>query len=379
MREYNYDPQYKYYISSSECFKSPMDENEYLVSSSATLIPPPKVEKNQIQIFDLQNETWNIIDDLRGYYYNIFTGSSVYNENPFEKPNYHTEIKPPLDFNQDNYKWNFEYNFWERLHPIYKVQESSVEKLNIEEKFKLLGISLEDLSKLIKSEINNESVSKIENQISDFINSSLEEKINLLNIDIDNIKDILQIKNILKLDNLNSLSLEEKFKLLNINIYEIKELFEIQDLQESIKNCLVELSVVNHQIQNFRSVINNSFSNIPIRYITPINVSEITVLRPTEIVNTSQKFENDNQILPAGFISISIDTGERKFGNGISQWNDLPFVPSSQRYRFSRSFETWQIENPIPGEGIECYETDTENLKIGNGFSTWDNLPYEAT
>jgi hypothetical protein len=378
MREYNYDPQYKYYISSSECFKSPMDENEYLVSSSATLIPPPTVEKNQIQIFDLQNETWNIIDDLRGYYYNIFTGSSVYNENPFEKPNYHTEIKPPLDFDQDTYKWNFEYNFWERLHPIYKVQESEVEKLDIKEKFKLLGISLEDLAKLITSEIDNEAIPKIENQISDFINKPLNEKMNLLNIDIDDLRDILEIKNTIKLNDLYNLSLEEKFKLLNINIYEIKELFKIQDLYDKISNCLAELSLVNYQIQNFRTTISNSFSNIPIRYITPINVSEITILRPTEIISTSQKFKSNDDILPSGFITISVDTGERKFTDGITKWSDLPFVPSSQRYRFSRSLETWQIENPIPGEGIECYETDTGNLKIGNGFSTWDNLPYEV-
>jgi hypothetical protein len=201
---------------------------------------------------------------------------------------------------------------------------------------------------------------------------------NLINIDIDNLKDILEIKNIFTIDHLNNLSLEEKFKLLNIDIEQIKELLQIENLRSLCKTCLVELSLVSYQIQNFRSIINNAFSNIPIRYITPVNVSEISILRPTEIINTSQKFHNDNEILPAGFVSISIDTGERKFGNGISQWNDLPFVPSTQRYRFSRSLETWQIENPIPGEGIECYETDTENLKIGNGFSTWDNLPYEG-
>lgn len=367
MREYNYDPQYKYYISSSECFKSPVDENEYLVSSSATLIPPPQVQKNQIQIFDPINEIWNIVDDLRGTYYSIFTGNSLYNENPLEKPDYHTDVKPPLDFNQDNYKWNFEYKFWERLHPIYKVQESEIESISIEQKLNLLGISIEDLKKLLQ--IDNIDT-KVYNQ----------EKITLddIDIDIDNLKNILGIKNFLKVEDFNCISLEEKLKLLNIGIEEIKELFKLEVLNYSISSCLAELSLVQHQIQNFRTVINNSFSNIPIRYITPVNVSEISILRPTEIVSTSQKFENDNQILPSGFISISIDTGERKFGDGIRQWCDLPIIPLSQRYRFSRSLEMWESENPIPAEGIECYETDTGNLKVGNGFSTWDKLPYEA-
>jgi len=377
MREYNYDPQYKYYISSSECFKSPVDENEYLVSSSATLVPPPQVQKNQIQIFDTNNETWNIIDDLRGTYYDIFTGNSLYNENPFEKPNYHTEIKPPLDYNQDNYKWNFDYNSWERLHPVYKTTENQVEKLSIEEKLNILDISVDDLKELLQNNVENNPVLELETKIKTFIESSLIEKINLINIDIDNFKDILGVNNVFKIEDLNSLSLDEKFKLLNIDIGEVKQLLRIGDLELKIKDCLCELTLITHQIQNFRSIITNSFSNIPIRYITPVNVSEITILRPTEIISTSQKFEYDNEILPSGFVSICIDTGDRKFGDGITRWKDLPIILGSQRYRFSRNLETWQNENPIPGEGIECYETDTGNLKVGNGFSTWDKLPYE--
>ena len=66
------------------------------------------------------------------------------------------------------------------------------------------------------------------------------------------------------------------------------------------------------------------------------------------------------------------------FGNSITRWTELPLVPQNQKYRFSKTLEEWQRQNPIPGVEIECYETDTGNLKIGNGFLTWDKLPYQG-
>lgn len=36
----------------------------------------------------------------------------------------------------------------------------------------------------------------------------------------------------------------------------------------------------------------------------------------------------------------------------------------------------WTTNNPIPGSGEPCYETDTGKLKIGNGTDAYANLPY---
>lgn len=36
----------------------------------------------------------------------------------------------------------------------------------------------------------------------------------------------------------------------------------------------------------------------------------------------------------------------------------------------------WTTSNPILGDGEQGYETDTKKMKIGNGTSTWTQLPY---
>lgn len=36
----------------------------------------------------------------------------------------------------------------------------------------------------------------------------------------------------------------------------------------------------------------------------------------------------------------------------------------------------WAAKNPILGDGEPGYETDSRKLKIGDGLSYWNNLPY---
>lgn len=37
------------------------------------------------------------------------------------------------------------------------------------------------------------------------------------------------------------------------------------------------------------------------------------------------------------------------------------------------------LKNPILGDGEQGYETDTGKMKIGNGITRWNQLPYQAT
>jgi hypothetical protein len=364
MKEYNYHNQYKYYTASSDAFESPVEPGSYLVSSCATLLDPPEVDENHIQIFNENSNSWEIIEDLRGTYYSIFDGSSFYNENPTVKPENCTDITPPNDYSPEKYIWNSEINYWEKLNEIYKISNKLIEDLTIEEKLEKLHIKPQELKKLLG--------------IENFYNLPLEKKFEEIKINSGDLKNLLGIDKIINSD------LIEKLNLLNIDIEEIKTILGITEI---IENTLVELnlkidrnvSLSTQQIKQLSELFNNAFSNIPNEYyIKPTDFSKIKILRPIEIIQTSEKFESDNEILNSLYIGICIDTGERKFGDSITPWNDLPSVEPNQKYRFSKILERWEIEDPIPGENIECYETDTGKIKIGNGFSAWSKLPYEG-
>ena len=38
----------------------------------------------------------------------------------------------------------------------------------------------------------------------------------------------------------------------------------------------------------------------------------------------------------------------------------------------------WELANPILAEGEMGVETDTNKIKVGNGIDEWDDLPYVA-
>jgi len=38
----------------------------------------------------------------------------------------------------------------------------------------------------------------------------------------------------------------------------------------------------------------------------------------------------------------------------------------------------WTTANPVLGDGEQGYETDTRKMKIGNGSTPWNGLPYFA-
>jgi hypothetical protein len=387
MKEYNYHPSYKHYISSNDAFISPLSAGEYLVSANATLLEPPKVESGKIQIFNENTKNWEIIDDFRGWYYNIFNGEELYNEIPTIKPKNYTSIAPPKDYNIINYIWNSKSEAWEKINQIYKIPEDQINSLTIQEKLRILNISVNDLKELLDlntvenlSSDNCSKIKTIENNIEKITSSSLIDKFSQLNIKINDLKELLGMNNFNTTisDLITKFILEEKDNLFSVNVNEIKTLLDIDSLKCNISRCYGELNLLNHQIKHYRNTVIDAFSNIPTQFINPINFSELTILRPIEIIKTSAKFLSEDDPIPSGFVAISVDTGERKFGDSLTIWSELPFIPPDQRFRFSKTLEEWQDQNPIPGADIECYETDTGNLKVGNGFLPWDKLPYEG-
>jgi hypothetical protein len=389
MKEYNYHPSYKHYISSNDAFISPLSAGEYLVSANATLLEPPIVESGKIQIFNENTKNWEIIDDFRGWYYNIFNGEELYNEIPHTRPKNYTNLEPPEDYNSIDYKWDSELKVWKKINQIYKVPEDEINNLSTEEKFRILNISIEELKELLNLNIlenlssgNSSKIKTIETNIKEIISSSLINKFSQLNIEIEDLKKLLEIKeldvdvDIDIVDIIKNLTFEEKKNLFTNNVDEIKSLLNIDELKYNISRCYGELNLLNYQIKHYKNTVIDSFSSFSSKYVNPVNLSEITVLRPVEIIQTSAKFSHENETIPSGFVTICVDTGERKFGDSITPWTKLPFVPEDQKFRFSKTLEEWQDQNPIPGADIECYETDTGNLKVGNGFLLWDKLPY---
>lgn len=396
MKEYNYDPTYKHYISCNDAFISPLSAGEYLVSANATLLEPPKVESGKVQIFNENTKNWEIIDDFRGWYYNVFNGESLYNEIPSIKPRNYTNITPPDDYSPQKYIWDVDTNNWEKVNEIYKIKEDEVSKLSIQEKLNALNISPDELSELLGIKSANESIEKIlelknlEIKLNNIINStmtgSLEEKFNVMNINLDYLKSMLGLSEMINYNEFLSLSMDDKFKKLFCveNIDHFKQLLDlgkgslIEDILKKFSRTESELTELNYNVQHFRRMLSDAFSNIPSKYIYPVNFSESTVLRPLEILHTTEKFRCDDEVIPSGCIAICVDTGERRFGNSFHPWSELDTVPPNKKFRFYKTLEEWQDQNPIPGADIECYETDTDKIKVGNGFLPWDKLPYEA-
>lgn len=55
----------------------------------------------------------------------------------------------------------------------------------------------------------------------------------------------------------------------------------------------------------------------------------------------------------------------------------MPPLPQSSRLKFRRAdADRWAQVNPILGEGEPGFEKNTNMLKIGDGVTAWNDLPY---
>ena len=63
---YHYSDKTFELIGESIADESPEDAGVFLVPRSATSVEPPSFNQNQVPFFDANNESWDLVDDLRG-------------------------------------------------------------------------------------------------------------------------------------------------------------------------------------------------------------------------------------------------------------------------------------------------------------------------
>jgi hypothetical protein len=92
--------------------------------------------------------------------------------------------------------------------------------------------------------------------------------------------------------------------------------------------------------------------------------------------NTSTNFTSNNPVLEDGRLGIETNTGRLKIGDGVTAWNSLGYFapPAAVPVRYTAAVFT--STNPVLGDGILGIETDTGNLKIGDGSTAWNSLAY---
>lgn len=140
MKIYNYHPEYKIYIGSSDADESPLEPGVFLIPAYATELEPPTCTESEIQIFD--ENSWVIIDDLRGTYYSIRDGQEILHKDPFTLPEKATKEKPPEVPEGYFLEWN---DGWELKELVPEIEVT----LTVVEKLAKVGITVEELKELL--------------------------------------------------------------------------------------------------------------------------------------------------------------------------------------------------------------------------------------
>lgn len=99
--------------------------------------------------------------------------------------------------------------------------------------------------------------------------------------------------------------------------------------------------------------------------------------------DTSAQWSANNPVLLDAEIGVDTDTGKFKIGDGSTAWSSLPYAAATpaevSEYRQIRLRDTaanLASLNPTPLSGEWAYETDTGNVKVGDGSTTWNSLKY---
>jgi hypothetical protein len=142
MKIYNYHPEYKFLISDGIAQPSPLDPpGVWLIPAHATEIEPPEYSEGFIPVFN--NNSWEVIEDKRGVYYDLETFEMSVNDNPHQEMENVTRIPPPQIPEGKTLKWDNEWILEDipippELTPLEKLEKSG---LTIEELKTLLGLS----------------------------------------------------------------------------------------------------------------------------------------------------------------------------------------------------------------------------------------------
>ena len=99
--------------------------------------------------------------------------------------------------------------------------------------------------------------------------------------------------------------------------------------------------------------------------------------------DTSAQWSANNPVLLDAEVGVETDSGKFKIGDGSSTWSALPYAAATPsevlEYRQIRLRDTaanLTSLNPTPLSGEWGFETDTGKVKIGDGATQWNSLPY---
>jgi hypothetical protein len=159
MKEYHYDPEYKYFLCELDAHPSPRVPGEYLISANATTLEPPEAPDGFICVFD--GTSWNVIKDNRGLYYCKDTLCCFKIEDPSSSVDNLTTTTPPFKdrLPHECIKWCCDSNNWiiEDFPPPEFPDEPVVpedidpfENMSIEEKLGVIGLTVDELKSLFQ-------------------------------------------------------------------------------------------------------------------------------------------------------------------------------------------------------------------------------------
>ena len=107
------------------------------------------------------------------------------------------------------------------------------------------------------------------------------------------------------------------------------------------------------------------------------------------IQKTRAQFGSENPVITKGRLAIETDYGGMKVGDGSTKWNSLPYlkVDIAQSTNFATSVASevapikktraeFTSQNPQTISNKFYIETDKGGIKIGDGSTSWNDLPY---
>ena len=190
MKEYNYHPEYKYFLGATDAHISPKEPGKYLISAHATTIEPPQQKEGFVLIFD--GESWNLVRDNRGLYYCKDTLAEKFIEDPCCNPDdlNLTAENPPHGERLDHQliKWCYDNDKWIFVdYPRPEIPPEPEPEILPEPEPESEIIPGPELG----SEIPPEP--EIENDFEDDLqNMTIEEKLAIIGLSVDDLKALLQ-------------------------------------------------------------------------------------------------------------------------------------------------------------------------------------------
>jgi len=144
MKIYNYHPEYKYFVSEGFADPSPLDPpGVWLIPAHATAVEAPNYSPGYIPVFDVDENSWRIIKDNRGIWYDTDTRMEIIVDDPnFFPLNATRKIPPEPPTPKDQKKIKWENDNW-------VLEDVPLPDFTPEQKLANAGLTVEELKTLL--------------------------------------------------------------------------------------------------------------------------------------------------------------------------------------------------------------------------------------